>query len=632
MSKSNNKGGSMFSSFKSKPKFSMIALALFVIIFATLAIYIVYTSMASDGETQGPELKIAGEYAPDRILVRFKPGTRGEKEREVANRNGLEQIDEIPQIEVKVLKITDKGNVAAKIRALSKNPNIIYAEPDYIVKSELTPNDPVYPSQEAYMKAISVPAGWDLSNGNKSVVIANLDTGVMSTHKDFSGRFVTGFNPYTKDSNTEDDHGHGTVTTGVSSATGNNTQFVAGMDWVSRIMPVKVLASSGSGTSSSLAQGLNWAADNGAHIANMSLGGTTASNTIENSMNYAHSKGMILFAAAGNDGTGKLNYPAAYQSVIAVGALTASSSQPNWDQKATFSSYGEQLELMAPGTRIYTTTFDGKYAYASGTSVATPFASGLAGLIKASNFNLTNEQIRTILRETATDLGDPGFDIYYGHGRINAEAAVKKAQGTGGETPPPPPPADTTAPTTSITSPTAGTTVAGAVGVDVTATDEVGVTKVELLINNKVYSSTTVSPYKFSWDTTGLTNGTYSLTSKAYDSAGNVGTSTAVSVNVNNTTATPTDDIAPTVSITNPKDGSTVSKRVSIQVSATDNVGVTKVEVYINSKLHATLTSAPYSTNWNAGHRTVPKGDNVITAIAYDAAGNAASTSVRVVK
>ncbi|MBW6431708.1 S8 family serine peptidase, partial [Patescibacteria group bacterium] len=378
MKKENKKGGTMFGGFKTRPTFSIIALSVFITAFVGLAIYVVYTSMASDGETRGPELTIAGEYAPDRILVRFKPGTRGEKQREVANRNGLEQIDEIPQIEAKVLKINDKGNVAAKIKALSKNPNIIYVEPDYIVKAELVPNDPIYPNQESYMRAISAPVGWDLSNGNKSVVIANLDTGVMSTHKDFTGRFVAGFNAFTKDSITEDDHGHGTVTTGVSSATGNNSLFVTGIDWGSRIMPVKVLSSNGSGTSSSLSQGLTWAADSGAHIANMSLGGTTASNTIENSMNYAYSKGMILVAASGNDGTGKVNYPAAYQSVIAVGALTVSSNQPNWDQKATFSSYSEQLELMAPGTRIYATTFDGKYAYASGTSVATPFVSGLA--------------------------------------------------------------------------------------------------------------------------------------------------------------------------------------------------------------------------------------------------------------
>jgi thermitase len=625
MSKSNNKGGSMFSSFKSKPKFSMIALALFVIVFASLAIYIVYTSMASDGETQGPELKIAGEYAPDRILVRFKPGTRGEKQREVANRNGLEQIDEIKQIEVKVLKIKDKGNVAAKIKALSKNPNIIYAEPDYIVKAELIPNDPHYPRQWG-LPVVGAPESWDVTSGSNSVTIAIIDSGIDLSHPDLVGRIVPGYDFVNNDNDPDDDNGHGTHVAGIAGAIGNNSTGVAGVNWGAKLMPVKVLRSSGGGYSSDVAKGITYAADQGAQVINMSLGGSDSTGALSSAADYAYGKGSTLIAASGNSGNSVLMWPAAHEKVIAVGSLRDSTTLSD------FSNYGKGLSLVAPGESIYNLWLNSGYATKSGTSMAAPLVSGVAAMILGINPSLSSDLIQSTMESTATDLGDPGFDIYFGHGRINAEAAVKKAQGTGGETPPPPPPADTTAPTTSITSPTAGTTVAGAVSVNVDAKDNVGVTKVELLVNSKVYASSTVSPYNFSWDTKGLTNGTYSLTSKAYDTAGNIGTSTAVSVNVNNTTATPIDDISPTVSITNPRDGSTVSKRVSIQVSATDNIGVTKVEVYINSRLHATLTSAPYTTNWNAGHRTVPKGDNIITAIAYDAAGNAASVSVRVIK
>jgi thermitase len=624
MSKSNKKGGSMFSSFKSKPKFSMIALALFVIVFASLAIYIVYTSMASDGETQGPELKIAGEYAPDRILVRFKPGTRGEKEREVANRNGLEQIDEIPQIETKVLKIKDKGNVAAKIRALSKNPNIIYAEPDYIVKAELVPNDPLYKDQYAH-PYVKTPGAWDVTTGSSDVVVAVLDTGVKITHPDLLGRGVPGYDFVNNDNDPDDDGGHGTNVAGVVAANGNNEIGVAGMDWQVKIMPIKVLNFDGAGYHSDIINGVVWATDNGADVINMSFGGggTTA---FHDAIKYSYGRGVVLVGSIGNSGQVTYYSPSVYEEVIAVGSVYE-------DVKSDFSTYGTHLEVVAPGQGIYTTAISTSgYLRPKGTSFSAPQVAGLASLILAVNPDLTNEQVRAIIRETAVDIGDPGWDELTGYGKINAEAAVKKAQGTGGETPPPPPPADTTAPTTSITSPTAGTTVAGAVSVNVDAKDNVGVTKVELLVNSKVYASSTVSPYNFSWDTKGLTNGTYSLTSKAYDTAGNIGTSTAVSVNVNNTTATPIDDISPTVSITNPRDGSTVSKRVSIQVSATDNVGVTKVEVYINSRLHATLTSSPYTTNWNTNPKNVPKGDNIITAIAYDAAGNASSVSVRVVK
>jgi thermitase len=486
------------------------------------------------------------------------------------------------------------------------------------------------------MKAISAVTGWDITTGSENVIVANLDTGVNMNHPDLKGRFVAGYDVINSDNDPSDDHGHGTVTTGVSSAVGNNATGITGVDWKGKIMPVKVLSSTGSGTSSHVAQGLNWAADNGAHVANMSLGGTTPSNTMENSMKYAHGRGVVLVAAAGNSGDYctdicQPEYPAAYPTVIAVGALQATVEKPNWDQRASWSMYYNELELMAPGSRIWTTTRSGGYEYPSGTSVAAPFVSGLAGLIKAVNPALSNEQIRTIMKETATDLGDPGFDIYYGYGRINVEAALTKAKG-GSTVTPPPPTTDATAPSVAVSAPSAGSTVSGVIDASVTASDNVGVSKVELYIDGKVYASTTVSPYIFSVDTTKYTNASHTFSAKAYDAAGNVGTSANVSVTVSNVSSAPTDTTLPTITITSPKDGSNVSRKVNISVSATDNVGVQRVEIYTNGKLLTTLYTSPYNTSWNVNGKNVPKGENIITAYAYDAAGNVSTASVRVLK
>lgn len=617
----------MFELFKSRPKFSITALAVFIFVFLSLAVYVVYISSASDGTTDGPELAIEGEYVPDQILVRFKPGTRGAKQREIANKNNLEQIDEIKQIETKVLRIKDKGRVAEKIKALSKNPNVIYAEPDYIVKTQLIPNDPIYPEQwnHPYSKT---PEAWDLVTGSTSITVAVLDTGVYINHPDLIGRLVKGYDFVNNDDDPSDDNLHGTHTTGLVGATGNNAEGVAGIDWKTKIMPVKVLNSSGSGSYYTVAKGLTWAVDSGANVINMSLGGA-ASSTMESAVKYGATNNVVMVAATGNDGLEVKRYPAAYSEVIAVGAV-------NKDVKTSFSNYGDHLSVVAPGEKLRTTSIGSEtvsyYWYFSGTSAASPQVAGLASLVWSANPKLSAAQVREIIESTARDLGDPGFDIYFGHGHINAEAAVKKAQATTGDGGTTTPPADTTAPTVSISSPASGSAVSGIIDVNVNATDNVSVSKVELLVDSKLYAQTTVSPYLFSLDTTTLTNANHTLVAKAYDSAGNVGTSSTITITVNNTTATPIDTELPTVSITNPKDGSTVSKRVSIQVGATDNVGIAKVEIYINSKLHATLTQAPYTTNWNAGHKSVPKGENIITAIAYDAAGNAASTSIRVVK
>lgn len=185
---------------------------------------------------------------------------------------------------------------------------------------------------------------------------------------------------------------------------------------------------------------------------------------------------------------------------------------------------------------------------------------------------------------------------------------------------------DTTAPTVSISSPATGTTVTGVTTVTATASDNVSVSKVEFYVNGTLKATDTASPYTFSWDTTSLTNGSYSLTAKAYDASGNVGQSSTVAATVNNPVA---DTTAPTVAISSPTSGSTVSGTATVSVAASDNVGVSKVEFYVNNVLQATDTAAPYTFTWNTA--ALANGSYTLSAKAYDAAGNVGQSSSQTV-
>jgi type VII secretion-associated serine protease mycosin len=280
------------------------------------------------------------------------------------------------------------------------------------------------------MKAIKADQGWAdycFPHG-EGIIVAVLDTGVDLTHPDLEANLVTGRNFVEGSSfDPEDDQGHGTNVAGIIAAVANNGNAI-GVAPKAKIMPVRVLGQDG-GTFAGVAQGIAWAADNGANIINMSLGGTATSNVMRDAVDYAHGKGVFLVAAAGNCGDqyyvnngcdfrDQTNYPAAYDSVMAVAATNEDNEQ------STFSNQNNYVEIAAPGSNIYNAYLYGGYRSISGTSQATPHVAGLAALIWSRNRDLTNEQVRALIRNTATDLGARGRDIQYGYGLINVAAAL----------------------------------------------------------------------------------------------------------------------------------------------------------------------------------------------------------------
>jgi subtilisin family serine protease len=228
----------------------------------------------------------------------------------------------------------------------------------------------------------------------------------------------------------EDDHGHGTHVAGIIAAVGHNNMGIAGVAPHCKIMPVKVLNHEGKGDTGDIVAGLLWAVNNGAKIVNMSLGGTGGSRALMDAIAYAQSKDVVVVAAMGNDGANAQEYPAGYPGVIAVGATDSS------DEAASFSNFGSWISVAAPGEDIlstlpthsvYVTETEGKetsYDSMDGTSMASPFVAGLAALIRSQYPTMSAPLVKSRIEKSADDLGDPGFDDHFGHGRINAARAI----------------------------------------------------------------------------------------------------------------------------------------------------------------------------------------------------------------
>jgi subtilisin len=247
--------------------------------------------------------------------------------------------------------------------------------------------------------------------------VAVLDTGIDASHEDL--RVVGGASFVSDEPDAlSDGNGHGTHVAGTIAALNNNVG-VLGVSYDVDLYAVKVLSAGGSGTLSGIAQGIEWAIDNDMDVINMSLGGSTGSTTLKQASDNAYNSGIVVVAAAGNSGSflGLINtigYPARYDSVIAVGAVDANNN------RASFSSVGSQLEVMAPGVSINSALPGNQYGELNGTSMASPHVAGAAALLLAQNPNLTNVQVRERLR--ATNLGSA---FNYGHGVINLEAALQ---------------------------------------------------------------------------------------------------------------------------------------------------------------------------------------------------------------
>jgi subtilisin family serine protease len=569
-------------------------------------------------------------YAKGRLLAAPRAGVSEKELAKALKSVNAKSKGRFSQGNIHVIELPPGIDEIKAMHLMQKNPAWKFVELDMAVTHDATVSDPSYSSSWALPKIVA-PTAWDTANGS-GITIAILDSGVDSAHPDLKANLVPGWNMVENNSNTSDVNGHGSKVAGAAAMVANNGNGSAGVAWGARIMPVRISNADGYAYWSTVAQGINWAADKGAKVANVSFNGVSGSSTVKSAADYMRSKGGVVVASAGNT-SGFQSYPAS-DSILVAAATDSGDNRTSW------SSYGAYVDVAAPGASIYSTVNGGGYANVSGTSFSSPITAATVALMMSANPKLSPADVNKIITSTALDRGTAGFDQYYGHGRIDAAKAVATAKtyaGTGTTTTTTTPTtdtgstgstgtsADTQAPTIGITSPTGGSKVSGLVAVDVNYSDNAGVTRAELWVNGTKVATDTTSPFAFAWDTATYADGSHALAAKAYDAAGNVGTSSSVSVSLAN------DTTAPVVSSLSLTDGMTISPaKQAVSASATDNQKVAKTSLTIDGKEVAIAYGSSLSYSWNT--RKVAKGSHAVTVRAWDAAGNTTSKSVTVYK
>ena len=385
----------------------------------------------------------ADDFVADELVVDFKDGITKARYDELEKQWGLDlEFNSVEGAEDGItLGHVDPAQREALAARIAKDPNVEAVEPLFRYKASFVPNDPRFKEQWNF-QMIHVQDAWEKSQG-EGVVVAVIDTGIayedngeFKTVPDLKGaKFAKGYDFVNDDDHANDDHGHGTHVAGTIAQVTNNGIGVAGIAYKATLMPVKVLDANGSGTSADIADAIRWAADHGAKVINMSLGGGGHSQVMESAVAYARKKGVVVVCAAGNGARGTVEYPAAYPGAVAVSAVGPTG------ELASYSSYGKGLDIAAPGgdkrlrgreedgvlqnTIVPSNPGESQYAFFNGTSMATPHASACGALAWSAKPGLTNVQVRNLVNATATDLGDAGRDNTFGYGLVNCLAAVQ---------------------------------------------------------------------------------------------------------------------------------------------------------------------------------------------------------------
>ncbi|ADU30207.1 S8 family peptidase [Evansella cellulosilytica] len=363
----------------------------------------------------------------------------------------FETVDKSTLVEQHRLKIVGEFNNKIIMRAndrtteelisdLESDPHVAMVEPNYMFSKQLQyrnrvrphmqrmehnetidkPNDEFYEPYQWNLTQIFAEDAWNVSVGRTAVPIAIVDSGIDPEHFDLAEKIMDGYNAFENNSAFEDEHGHGTHVAGIASAITNNHDGVAGVSWHNPILAVKALDHNAEGSSLSIAKGIVWAVDQGAKVINLSLGDSHDSNIMYEAIKYAYDQDVVLIAASGNDNVDTPMYPAAYDEVLTVAAVDA------FRERAVFSNFGNHIDVSAPGEHIPSTYLGNQYVMMSGTSMAAPHVAGMAGLIRSVNPSLTNEEVYDIIKKSCDDLGESGYDPYFGHGEINLRKALEE--------------------------------------------------------------------------------------------------------------------------------------------------------------------------------------------------------------
>lgn len=342
--------------------------------------------------------------------------------------NGYKVRRSLEALNAHVVEVPSGKTPEQVLAEFTKNPNVTYA--DFVNRTESeeayskTPNDPRL-KEQYNLQAVNAPEAWKTTAGEKRVVIAVIDSGTELDHPDIKSQIVQSWSVLTRKSELTPGGGHGSHTLGIFGAAANNGQGIAGVAPGCGVMAVQISdRATGQGSDATIAEGIIWAADHGASVMSISQGLYRSSKVLEDALKYALAKDVVICASAGNnnaenDPEKAPHLPSTYPGVIEVAATDSG------NKKASFSNWGNTVTVAAPGVDILSTVPGKTYQTMSGTSMAAPCAAGVVGLIRSRYPNFKREEVKDHLVKTAKDLGDKGFDKYYGHGLVDAAAAVK---------------------------------------------------------------------------------------------------------------------------------------------------------------------------------------------------------------
>ena len=550
------------------------------------------------------------KFVPGRLLIMPKAGiaVRADLERSLS-RLGARTVTVDKELGIQVVEV-QRNKEKSIAKAMSRMRSVAFVELDILASPSVTFNDPSASSQW-HLAKMHIPEAQDTTTGT-NIKVAVLDTGIYAAHPDLSSRLsLPGYNAVDGGTDTSDIYGHGTMVAGVIAAVANNGIGVVGIAPDVTVLPVRVTNRSDALASCyDISRGVVWAADHGAKVANASYG-VMGCQTLYNAGQYLMQKGGVLTVSAGNENKDYKLADTPY--VITVAATTSS------DTKASFSNYGNMVDITAPGAEILTTLRSGSYGPVSGTSFSSPATAGVIALLFASNPSLTPTQIERILEKSSVDLGKAGWDPYFGYGRVDALSALRSSVD--------PLILDETAPEVAISSPTEGAEVSGTITIDVSVTDSSAVGEVKLYLNGKGIATSRVSPYQFLLNTSLLAAGGISLQASAKDVNGYMGVSAERKVTVK-------DVSPPALYLTGLSNNSVVTKyKVLLGAAAIDSSGMQTLEIKLDDVTictwNVTNATRPSKTcYWNpvtsslGGHWLVLRG--------VDAADNAGTKTIRV--
>ncbi len=531
--------------------------------------------------------------AQPRLIVGFAPTANDATRAHTLGRAGLRgKATSIRALRAVVVPVAPGQLRSTRARLLAR-ADVAYVEVDHVaraydlddaaaagVAAAWHPND-TFLSQQWALATLRAETAWELARGT-GVTIAVLDTGVDYIHPDLQGRVDLGRDFVDGDDDPMDVQGHGTHVAGIAAGAADDGFGIAGIAPGARILAVRVLDAQGAGNYSHVANGIVYAAQKGAKVINLSLGGPEKSELLRAAIDYAAARGAIVTCASGNESASSIGYPARYESCLAVGATDAS------DSHAPFSNRGTGLNLVAPGAQIMSSTMGGLHETWDGTSMASPYVAGTAALLVSQG--LGRRAVVDALLSTATDLGSPGYDTTYGFGRLDAAAAVEAGSRA------PRASSDTVAPAVS-----AVTLLAARRGSNTRTTSSWKVTKRTGFV--RVGTSEFLGSHSYSRTSV---RGTTRTVQTFRFRGGVVYRRTVVQVRVTKVIRSAT-------------------AVLPVQVQAGDDVGVDRVAVQVDGRVQG--------VDWSAGDGWIVEvpcvaGSHTITALVYDSADNEATSAI----